>query len=138
MADFPQTTPPSAPGSGPGGSTGRGPAESSEWVLPEDGIVDPIAVEIAAAGSRRVALTPAERLLAAARILAAGHPQAEISRRLHVPLHVAHALAYRVRRLGLVPVPDLWLLAYSPIDPSADPPADALADLLADAAAPAA
>jgi hypothetical protein len=41
-------------------------------VLADDGIVDPIAVEIAARGTRTVALTPAERQLAAARILARG------------------------------------------------------------------
>jgi hypothetical protein len=39
-------------------------------VLAHDGIIDPIAVEITARGTRTVALTPAERQLAAAPILA--------------------------------------------------------------------
>ena len=37
----------------------------TRWVLPEDGIVDEIAVAIAAAGTRPVALTRTERWLAA-------------------------------------------------------------------------
>ena len=40
------------------------------FVLADDGIIDLIAVEIAARGTRTVALTRAERRLAAARILA--------------------------------------------------------------------
>ncbi|MGK5559192.1 hypothetical protein ACSNOI_47105, partial [Actinomadura kijaniata] len=44
----------------------------SPWLLPDDGIVDYIAVEIAASGHRPVRLTRTERLLAAALILAAG------------------------------------------------------------------
>jgi hypothetical protein len=40
----------------------------SPWLLTEDGIIDPLAVELAATGARRVALTPAERLAVAARI----------------------------------------------------------------------
>jgi hypothetical protein len=46
--------------------TARRPARS----LPDDGIIDPIAVEIAARGIRSVALTRAERQAAAAAILA--------------------------------------------------------------------
>ena len=38
--------------------------------LADDGIIDPVAVEIAARGIRPVALTRAERQLAAVRILA--------------------------------------------------------------------
>ena len=38
------------------------------WTLPEDGILDPIAIELAARGIRPVALTPVERITAAARI----------------------------------------------------------------------
>ena len=56
----------------------------SSRVLPDDGIIDPVAVEIAARGSRPVALTPPERLLAAARILARGGTPYLIAERLHV------------------------------------------------------
>ncbi|TDD62805.1 hypothetical protein [Actinomadura rubrisoli] len=98
-----------SPGNSPGPDLGR----PSPWVLPEDGIVDPIAVEIAATGARRVALTRTERLLAAARILAAGHPCTEISRRLHVSGHTARTLAAQLRDLG--PVPDVW----APANPGA-------------------
>jgi hypothetical protein len=52
--------------------------------LPDDGIIDPIALEIAARGIRPVALTPAERQLAAARILACGGTLNSICARLHV------------------------------------------------------
>jgi hypothetical protein len=52
--------------------------------LPDDGIIDPVAVEIAARGIRPVALTPAERQLAATRILARGGTLSQVSRRLHV------------------------------------------------------
>ncbi|MEW2353051.1 hypothetical protein [Spirillospora sp. NPDC029432] len=100
----------------PAASADRRPGMPSPWSLPEDGFVDPIAVEIAAAGERRVALTPAERLLATARLLAAGHHPTEIGRRLHVSCQTARTLAAQVRRLGLLPVPDLWLLAYPPAD----------------------
>lgn len=62
-------------------------------VLADDGIIDPIAVEIAARGSRLVALTPSERLLAAALILARGGTCYLISERLHVSGTTALALA---------------------------------------------
>ena len=112
----------------------RGPGAPSEWALPEDGIVDPIAVEIAATGTRRVALTPTERLLAAARILAAGHSVTEMARRLHIGGEVARSLARKAERRGLLPPPDLWLLAYPPTGS----PADHLDGLADDAVAPAA
>jgi hypothetical protein len=64
-------------------------------VLADDGIVDPIAVEIAASGTRTVALTPAERQLAAARILAPGGTPYLISKRLHVNGTTALTLAAR-------------------------------------------
>ena len=62
-------------------------------VLPEDGIIDPVAVEIAAAGERRVRLTKKERQLAAASILARGGTPYLISSRLHVSGTTARALA---------------------------------------------
>jgi hypothetical protein len=52
-------------------------------VLADDGIIDLIAVELAARGARPVALTRAERQLAAARILAGGGTAYVISKRLH-------------------------------------------------------
>ena len=64
-------------------------------VLADDGIIDPIAVEIAARGTRTVALTPAERQLAAARILARGGTPYLISKRLHVNGTTALMLAAR-------------------------------------------
>ena len=45
---------------------------SRRFVLADDGIIDPVAVEIAARGTRPVALTHTERQLAAAAILARG------------------------------------------------------------------
>ena len=70
------------------------------WTLPEDGILDPIAIELAARGIRPVALTPAERLTAAARILARGGTPALIARRLHVSGTTALILAARIRYAG--------------------------------------
>ena len=64
-------------------------------VLAEDGIIDPIAVEIAARGVRTVALTRAERHLAAARILAWGGTADVICKRLHVGETTARLLAAR-------------------------------------------
>ncbi|REE96647.1 hypothetical protein [Thermomonospora umbrina] len=66
------------------------------WLLPEDGIVDEIAVEVAAAGTRQVALTRTERELAAARILAAGGNATDIARRLFISYASAKALAARI------------------------------------------
>jgi hypothetical protein len=67
------------------------------WVLPDDGIIDPIAIEIAASGARRVALTRTERQLTAARILDSGGTPHVISRRLHVSGSTALAMAARCR-----------------------------------------
>ena len=44
----------------------------TSWLLPDDGIIDPVAVEIAARGTRRVRLTARERRAAAALIVARG------------------------------------------------------------------
>ena len=63
--------------------------------LPDDGIIDPFAVELAARGIRPVALTPAERQIAAARILADGGTAYAISQRLHVSGTTALVLAAR-------------------------------------------
>jgi hypothetical protein len=71
------------------------PSPRRNLVLADDGIIDPIAVEIAARGTRPVALTPAERQLAAARILARGGTPNLISERLQVSGTTALTLAAR-------------------------------------------
>ena len=63
--------------------------------LCDDGIIDLIAVDIAVRGARTVALTRAERQLAAAWILARGGTPYLISKRLHVSGTTALALAAR-------------------------------------------
>jgi hypothetical protein len=70
---------------------------TARFTLPDDGIIDLIAVEIAASGNRPVALTPPERQLAAARILARGGTPALVSKRLHVNGTTALTLAARYR-----------------------------------------
>lgn len=62
-------------------------------VFADDGIIDMVAVEIAARGMRPVALTPAERQLAAARILARGGTPYLVAKRLHISGSTALALA---------------------------------------------
>ena len=66
------------------------------WVLTDDGVIDPIAVEIATSGSRPVALTRAERQLAAGRILARGGTVEEAARRLRL----GRTLVYRLISSG--------------------------------------
>ena len=68
-------------------------AERDPWVLPEDGVLDPRAVEVAASGERRVRLTRREQRAAAARILAHGGTAWTIAKRLHLRYSVARALA---------------------------------------------
>jgi len=69
-------------------------------MLADDGIIDLIAVEIAARGTRPVALTPVERQLAAARILARGGTPHLISKRLHVSGTTARTLAARCQGMA--------------------------------------
>ena len=68
-------------------------AAEPRLVLADDGIIDLIAVELAVRGTRPVALTGAERQLAAARILARGGTPYLISTRLHVSGSTALTLA---------------------------------------------
>ena len=68
-------------------------------VLADDGIIDLLAVELAARGARPVALTRAERQLAAAAILARGGTAYVISKRLHVSGTTARTLAARCQGL---------------------------------------
>jgi hypothetical protein len=64
-------------------------------VTTDDGIIDRIAVHIAARRTRPVALTRAEGQLAAAWIIAEGGTPSLISKRLHVSGTTALALAAR-------------------------------------------
>jgi hypothetical protein len=74
------------------------PAARRSCVLTDGGVIDPIAAEIAASGSRPVALTRAERQLAAGHILARGGTLSLISRRLRVNGSTAWALAAQYRQ----------------------------------------
>ncbi len=67
------------------------------WILPDDGIIDQVAVEIAARGERKVALTAPERYAAAEMILARGGTVAVIAERLCMGERAASALAYIIR-----------------------------------------
>ena len=67
------------------------------WMLPDDGIIDQIAVEIAAKGERPVALTAPERHAAAEIILARGGTVNVIAERLCMTDKAAGALAYIIR-----------------------------------------
>jgi DNA-binding CsgD family transcriptional regulator len=77
----------------PGQSISR---HRATWLLPEDGIVDPVAIDLAARGVRPVALTPTERRIAAARILAAGGSATTLGRRLRMSHGTARALIDRI------------------------------------------
>lgn len=63
------------------------------WLLPEDGVIDPVAIELAATGERSVALTESERRIAASLILATGGAPNLIAKRLHMAHTNARALA---------------------------------------------
>lgn len=52
------------------------------WLLPDDGIIDELAVRIAASGARRVALTMPEREAAAALMITRGADTAELAANL--------------------------------------------------------
>jgi hypothetical protein len=77
-------------------------------LLEEDGIIDPVAVEIAAKGFRRVNLTQRERLLATALIMEVPRTPSDtppvgevIHERLGVPRDVAWLLIKQVRESGI-------------------------------------
>ena len=65
----------------------------STWVIPDDGIMDPIAVEIAANGQRPIRLTRLERREAAIRILASGGTIYVVAKRLNMSYPAAKVLA---------------------------------------------
>jgi hypothetical protein len=71
-----------------------------KWVIPDDGIIDPIAVEIAASGQRPVRLTLSERRAAAARILAKGGTAWTIAKHLRMTYPAAKVLAASVTETG--------------------------------------
>jgi hypothetical protein len=70
---------------------------NSQWLLPDDGIIDPVAVEVTAAGTRRVRLTVTERRFAAALILARGGTVNDIAARLYVSGQTARRMADAIR-----------------------------------------
>lgn len=65
---------------------------AARWLLPDDGIIDPVAVAIAAAGTRRVRMTLPERRAAAALIIARGGTRHQVAKRLFVGWSTAAAL----------------------------------------------
>lgn len=75
------------------------------WMLPDDGIIDQVAVEIAAKGERRVALTAPERRAAAEMILARGGTARDIAERLCMSDTAAGGLSYLIRN-GYLRTPD--------------------------------
>ncbi len=70
---------------------------NSKWLLPDDGVIDWIAVGIAASGTRQVRLTRLERALAAALIMRRGGSAYQVARSLFVSYSTAAALAASVR-----------------------------------------
>jgi hypothetical protein len=75
----------------------RRPGRNDLYLIPEDGVIDMIAVDIAASGIRPVRLTDRERMLAARRILAAGGMTATLMRRLRLTsLYQAQQFVARV------------------------------------------
>lgn len=74
-------------------TTGKARHVPAGRLLPEDGIIDYLAVEIAASGTRVVALTRTERLLATGRILAVDGTCYDIAKRLGISTRAARVLA---------------------------------------------
>jgi|GEM_PF-5693795 len=88
-----------------GGPVTARPPRGDAWMLPDDGIIDLLAVEIAATGERRVMLTAPERRAAAEMILARGGTVQVIAERLCMSGVAAAALAYLIR-YGYTRTPD--------------------------------
>jgi hypothetical protein len=84
---------------------GRTCTRGDAWLLPDDGIIDQVAVEIAARGERRVRLTAPERRAAAEVIVARGGTVSDIAERLCMTDRAARALAYMIRN-GYTRTPD--------------------------------
>ena len=75
-------------------------AVPNPWLIPDDGIVDEVAIETAVRGRRPVRLTRLERACAAALILATGGSTDDLVRQLRVSKPTACALARQARRLA--------------------------------------
>ena len=77
------------------------------WRIKDDGIIDEVAVEIAAAGTRLVRLTRPEQRLAAAQILSRGGSNDDIERNLGIGMNTALRIEREARKAGLVtPCPE--------------------------------
>jgi hypothetical protein len=76
------------------------------WLLPDDEIIDLIAVEIAVKGTRAVRLTARERCIAAGMILARHGSDSVIAARLSLTPRYARELAARLRAAATAPVLD--------------------------------
>lgn len=96
----------------------RGAAPHAAMLLPDDGLIDELAVSIAVSGTRRVRLTPPERDLAARIMIGRGADLAELAAHLGTSTAAAgrliRALGYRLSapesRTGhrwIVPAPAL-------------------------------
>ena len=81
---------------GPAGQGHPNAHQRAVWLLPEDGVVDPLAIDLAARGVRPVALTATERRIAAAFILAAGGTPNAIAKRLRMAHSTARALTDQI------------------------------------------
>jgi DNA-binding CsgD family transcriptional regulator len=68
------------------------------YLVPGNDVLDPVAIRIAATGTRLVRLTPDEKLLAAALITAAGNEPMEIARRLGISPAYVTKLCQAIRR----------------------------------------
>ena len=64
----------------------------SEWIIPDDGIIDAVAIRVAASGRRRVRLTKVERRLAAALIVAQGGTTCRVAKFLGLSSRTAQML----------------------------------------------
>jgi hypothetical protein len=72
--------------------------DTGAWLIPDDGIIDDVAVDVAARGQRLVCLTRTERKLAARRILAEGGTYAQVARNLGCGKDMASALVRELTR----------------------------------------
>jgi hypothetical protein len=72
--------------------------EKDPWLLyPDDGVIDQIAVSIAAYGERRVKLSRSERIVAARTLLRHGSTVAALCRRLTLPYIISEDLTCRTK-----------------------------------------
>ena len=65
------------------------PPRPDPWLLPDDDVLDQLAVQVAASGERKVRLTAAERLAAAILILAGRGTVRDVCVRLSLPVIVS-------------------------------------------------